>query len=52
MTLAKNLSDFKLQLPNRFDIYPNNHFVVSLAFEKYDRHEYLDNISLGLGLKY
>lgn len=47
-----NLTDFKLQLPDSYHAYPNNRFVGSLSIEKYDGHDYLDNVSVGIGLRY
>lgn len=50
--LAKNVARRDLRLPSQFDHYPNNRFVVSFTIEKYDAARYLDNVSLGLGLRY
>lgn len=50
--LAKNVAAMKPSLPKQLDYYPNNRFVVSFTFEKYDDRSELDNITLGLGLRY
>ncbi len=50
--LGRHVSNGNLSLPNRFDHYPNNRFVVIFSAEKYDHHEYLDNVSVGVGLRY
>jgi len=50
--LSRNLMNLNLTLPTRYDHYPNNRWVAIFAIEKYNNHRYLDNISLGLGLRY
>lgn len=50
--LSRNLMNLNLTLPTRYDHYPNNRWVAIFSIEKYDDHTYLDNISLGLGLRY
>jgi hypothetical protein len=50
--MAKNAARFNFKLPGRLDYYPNNRFVVAFTIEKYDAERNLDNISLGLGLRY
>ncbi|MDO8415901.1 MAG: hypothetical protein Q7S87_06775 [Agitococcus sp.] len=50
--LGRHLMNLDLTLPTRYENYPNNRFVVIFSAEKYDNQRYLDNISLGLGLRY
>lgn len=49
---AKNASHGVFKRPGVLDYYPNNRFVVSMTWEKYDSARHLDNIAFGLGLRY
>ncbi|PTQ88207.1 hypothetical protein [Agitococcus lubricus] len=50
--LARHLMKLDLSLPTRYENYPNNRWVVLFSAEKYDNRHYLDNVSVGLGLRY
>ncbi len=50
--LSQNLMHFKFKLPTRLEHYPNNRWQSILTIEKYNNQRYLDNVSLGLGLRY
>ncbi len=50
--LGRHLLNLDLTLPTRYENYPNNRWVTIFSIEKYDNRRYLDNVSLGLGLRY
>jgi hypothetical protein len=50
--LSKHLMNFDFKLPTRLEHYPNNRWQTIFTIETYDNHRYLDNVSLGLGLRY
>jgi hypothetical protein len=44
--------NFDFRLPTRLENYPNNRWQTIFTIEAYDNRRYLDNITLGLGLRY